>query len=67
MKYNSAFFLCGCETWFLTLKEEDRLRVCPNLAIRNVYESKRQELIDFGEKFILRNFMIYACRSRSKD
>jgi hypothetical protein len=35
----------GCETWSLTLKEEHRLRVFENRALRGIFEPKRAEII----------------------
>jgi hypothetical protein len=35
--------LYGCETWSLTLKEEQRLRVLENLVLRRITGSKREE------------------------
>jgi hypothetical protein len=36
------FFLYGCETCFLTLKEEHRLRVFENLVLRRTFGCKRK-------------------------
>jgi hypothetical protein len=33
--------LCGCETWSLTLREEHRLRVFENRALRGIFGLKR--------------------------
>jgi hypothetical protein len=35
--------LCGCETWFLTLGEEHRLRVFENRVLRRTFGSRREE------------------------
>jgi hypothetical protein len=35
--------LCGCETWFLTLREEQRLRVFKNRVLRKIFGPKRDE------------------------
>jgi hypothetical protein len=37
--------LYWCETWFLTLIEEHRLRVFENRVLRNIFTSKRDEII----------------------
>ena len=37
--------LYGCETWSLTLREERRLRVFENRALRSVFGPKRDEVI----------------------
>jgi len=34
----------GCETWYLTLKEERRLRVFDNRVLRRISGSKRDEV-----------------------
>jgi hypothetical protein len=36
--------LCGCETWYLTLREERRMRVFVNRVLRGIFESKRDEV-----------------------
>ena len=36
--------LYGCETWSLTLREEHRLRVFENRALRRIFGSKRNEV-----------------------
>jgi len=35
--------LCGCETWSLTLREEHRLRVFENRALRRIFGPRRDE------------------------
>ena len=45
--------LYGCETWSLTLREERRLSVFENRALRRVFGPKRDELT--GEWRKLRN------------
>jgi hypothetical protein len=37
--------LYGCETWSLTLREENRLRVFENKAVRRKFGPKRDEVI----------------------
>jgi hypothetical protein len=37
--------LYGCETWSLTLREENRLRVLENRVLRKIFEPKRHEVI----------------------
>jgi len=37
------FFLYGCETWSLTLREENRLRVFENRVLRGIFGPKRKE------------------------
>jgi hypothetical protein len=36
--------LYGCETWYLILRKEHRLRVSENRVLRTVYGSKREEM-----------------------
>jgi hypothetical protein len=36
--------LYGCETWFLTLREEHRLRVFENRELRRIFGPKRDEV-----------------------
>jgi hypothetical protein len=36
--------LYGCETWSLTLREEDRLRVFENRVLRRIFGPKRDEV-----------------------
>jgi hypothetical protein len=46
-------FLYGCETWFLTLREEHRLRVFENRVLRRIFGLKKEELM--GRKRKLHN------------
>jgi hypothetical protein len=39
-----AFVLYVCETWSLTLKEEQRLKVFENRVLRNIFEPKRDKV-----------------------
>ena len=43
--------LCWCETWSFTLREEHRLRVFENGALRNIIVPKRDEAIGDWRKF----------------
>jgi hypothetical protein len=36
--------LYGCETWYLTLREENRLRVFENMVLRRILGPKRDEV-----------------------
>jgi len=40
----------GCETWSLTLKDERRLRVFENRALRRIFGPKRDEVTEGVEK-----------------
>jgi hypothetical protein len=42
---NYTLVLCGCETWSLTLREEHRLRVFENRALRRIFGLKGDEVI----------------------
>jgi len=37
-------FLFGCETWLLTMREERRLRVFENRALRRIFGPKRDKV-----------------------
>jgi hypothetical protein len=39
-----SFFLYGCETWSLTLREEHRLTVFENRVLRRIFGPKRDEV-----------------------
>ena len=34
--------LCGCETWLLKMREESRLRVFENMALKKIFGPERQ-------------------------
>jgi hypothetical protein len=42
--------LYGCEPWSLTLREEHRLRVFENSALRRIYGPKRDEVMEEWRK-----------------
>jgi hypothetical protein len=49
MKYRSTILpvvLYGCETFLLTLREEDRLRVLENGVLRRIFGLKRDEVTE---------------------
>jgi hypothetical protein len=55
--------LYGCETWYLTLREEHRLRVFENRVLRRIFGSKRDEVSqEVGENCITRSFVICTLR-----
>jgi hypothetical protein len=37
--------LCGCKTWYLTLREEHRLRTIDNSVLTKIFGLKREEVI----------------------
>jgi hypothetical protein len=43
--YNLPFLLYGCETWSLTLNEEQRLRVFKNRVLRKIYVAKEEDIM----------------------
>jgi hypothetical protein len=45
--------LYGCETWSLTLKEEQRLGVFENRVLRRIFGPKRDEVTVEWRKFCL--------------
>jgi hypothetical protein len=42
--YNLAYFLYGCETWSLKLREERRLRAIKNGVLWRIFGPKRDEV-----------------------
>jgi hypothetical protein len=44
MTINLPVILYGCETWYLTLKEEHRLGVFENRVLRRIFGPKRDEM-----------------------
>jgi hypothetical protein len=56
--------LYGCETWFLTLKEEYRLRVFENRVLKRIFRPKTDEVT--GGWIKLHNeelHNLYSCKS----
>jgi hypothetical protein len=46
------FLVYGCETWSVTKREEYRLRVLENRVLREVFGSKRDEVMGRVEKAV---------------
>jgi hypothetical protein len=44
--------LYWCETWFLTLREEHRLRVCENRVLRRIFGLERNEVTGRWRKIV---------------
>ncbi|KAJ4448778.1 hypothetical protein ANN_00169 [Periplaneta americana] len=44
LKFTLPVVLYGCETWTLTLREEQRLRVFENKVLRKIFGAKRDEV-----------------------
>jgi hypothetical protein len=42
--------LYGCETWFLTLRKEHRLRMFENRVLRRIFGPKTDEVLEGGRK-----------------
>jgi hypothetical protein len=42
--------LYGCETWSLTLREENRLWVFENMVLRRIFGQRRDEIIGARRK-----------------
>ncbi|KAJ4439112.1 hypothetical protein ANN_15069 [Periplaneta americana] len=53
-----VFVVYGCETWTLTLREEQRLRVFENKVLRKIFGAKRDEVT--GEWRKLHNAELHA-------
>jgi hypothetical protein len=54
--------LYGCETWSLTLREEDRLTVSENRMLKRIFGPKRDKVTGDGENCITRSFVICTLR-----
>jgi hypothetical protein len=52
-----SLVLYGCETFFLTLREEHRLRVFEKRVLRRTNGAKRLEVVETREDVIIRNFI----------
>ena len=52
--------LYGCETWSLSLREKQRLRVFENRMLRRIFWPKRDKVTGGGggENYIMRSLMI---------
>jgi hypothetical protein len=50
----------GGETWFLTLREEYRLRMSETKVLSNIFERTRKEKEEKGNNCIIRRFVV--CR-----
>jgi hypothetical protein len=56
----SLVVLYGCETWFLTLKEEYGLRICENRLLRGIYGPKIEELVGHWRKIHVELANLYS-------
>jgi len=50
--------LCGCETWWLTLREERKLRVFENMVLRRIFVPRRDKVAGNGGDCIMWSLMI---------
>jgi hypothetical protein len=50
------FVLCGCETWSLTLREENRLRVFEERVLRRIFVLRKDEIAGEWRKLQIRSF-----------
>jgi hypothetical protein len=50
--------LYGCETWYLTLREEHRLKVFENRVLRRIFGPKRDEVMGAWRKLYNRELHI---------
>jgi hypothetical protein len=41
--------LYGCETWYLTLREDHRLKVLENRELRRIFEPEGDEILGGGK------------------
>jgi hypothetical protein len=62
--------LYGCETWSLTLREEQRLKVFKNRVLRRIFKSKRGEVTGGWRKLHseeLHNLVLFAKYNQNDD
>jgi hypothetical protein len=52
--------LYGCETWSLTLREGQRLKVFENKVLTRIFGPKRDEVTGDGENCIMRSFITFT-------
>ena len=52
------FFLCGCETWSLTMREERRPRVFENRVLRIFGPTRDVVISEWRKNYIMKNLMI---------
>jgi hypothetical protein len=56
-KYVSVV-LYECETWHLTVREEDRLRISEGRVLKRILKSMRKEVLGIWKSCIMRTFII---------
>jgi hypothetical protein len=52
----------GCKTWFLTLREEYRLRVFENRVLRSIFGTQMYEMLRGWITYLTESFKICTCR-----
>jgi hypothetical protein len=55
-----SFVSCGCETWSLTLREEQRLRVFYSRVLREAFWTERDEETGERRKLHMRIFVVFT-------
>jgi hypothetical protein len=53
--------LYGCETWSLTLREENRLRLFENRVLRKIFGPKRDEVLGGWRKLHNEKLHNFCC------
>jgi hypothetical protein len=59
-------FACWFETWWLTLREQHRLRVFENRVLKRIFGPRRDEVTGSGENHIMRSLMICTAHPKVK-
>jgi hypothetical protein len=60
---NWPVVLCGCETWSLTIREANRLRVLENSVLRSISGAKGEmKWREVGENYIMRSLITCTVR-----
>ena len=57
--------MCGCEAWYLALRDKQRLMVFENRVLKNMCGPNGVEITRGGEKCVMRNFVICTPRHMS--
>ena len=56
--FKFASLCCGCDTWYLTQREQCRLWLFENVVLMKIFELKREEATREWRRLIPRSFMI---------
>jgi hypothetical protein len=57
--------LYGCETWFLTLREEHRLRVFEKRVLRRIFGPKRGEITGGWRKLHNEELLVFCLKLKN--